>query len=46
MCKHLRNTSTKFEARFVQRSGITQIFLADPNGLTLVLNYAATTGAA
>lgn len=46
MREHLRKTGTKFEERVVPRSGITQIFVVDPNGLTLELNYAETARAA
>ena len=42
MRKHLKREKVKFDERVVPRTGITQIFVEDPNGLTLELNYAET----
>jgi catechol 2,3-dioxygenase-like lactoylglutathione lyase family enzyme len=42
MRAHLRREKVKFDERVVPRSGVTQIFVEDPNGLTLELNYAET----
>ena len=38
----LAHDGVKFQERVVPRSGVTQIFVEDPNGLTLELNYAET----
>ena len=38
----LARDGVKFQERIVPRSGVTQIFVEDPNGLTLELNYAET----
>lgn len=46
MREHLRKLGTSFQERVVPRSGITQIFVEDPNGLTIELNYAETAKAA
>jgi hypothetical protein len=32
----------KYQERIVPRTGITQLFVEDPNGLTLELNFAET----
>jgi catechol 2,3-dioxygenase-like lactoylglutathione lyase family enzyme len=42
MREHLQKQKVKFEERVVPRNGVTQLFLEDPNGLTLELNYAET----
>lgn len=42
MRAHLGREQVKFSERVVPRSGVTQIFVEDPNGLTLELNYAET----
>jgi len=46
MREHLRRNGATFEERVVPRTGVTQLFLVDPNGLTLELNYAETARAA
>ena len=42
MRDHLKREKVKFSERVVPRTGTTQIFVEDPNGLTLELNYAET----
>jgi catechol 2,3-dioxygenase-like lactoylglutathione lyase family enzyme len=42
MRAHLGHEKVKFSERVVPRSGVTQIFVEDPNGLMLELNYAET----
>ena len=42
MRAHLKTQKVKFEERVVPRNGVTQLFIEDPNGLTLELNYAET----
>jgi len=42
MRAHFKKQKVKFDERVVPRTGITQIFVEDPNGLTLELNYAET----
>ena len=42
MRAHLGHQKVKFSERVVPRSGVTQIFVEDPNGLMLELNYAET----
>jgi catechol 2,3-dioxygenase-like lactoylglutathione lyase family enzyme len=46
MRAHLAKRGTQFTERVVPRSGVTQVFLEDPNGLTIELNYAETARAA
>jgi catechol 2,3-dioxygenase-like lactoylglutathione lyase family enzyme len=38
----LENEGVAYRERIVPRTGITQIFVEDPNGLTLELNFAET----
>ena len=38
----LAREKVPFEERVVPRTGITQLFVVDPNGLTLELNFAET----
>jgi len=38
----LAREDVKWEERVVPRTGITQLFVVDPNGLTLELNFAET----
>lgn len=42
MREHLKRERVEFAERVVPRTGITQLFVEDPNGLTLELNYAET----
>jgi catechol 2,3-dioxygenase-like lactoylglutathione lyase family enzyme len=42
MRARLKRDAVGFDERIVPRSGVTQIFLRDPNGLTIELNYAET----
>ena len=42
MRAHLGHEKVTFSERVVPRSGVTQLFLEDPNGLMLELNYAET----
>lgn len=38
----LAREGVKYQERIVPRTGITQLFVEDPNGLTLELNFAET----
>lgn len=42
MRAHLDREQVAYRERVVPRSGVTQIFVEDPNGLVLELNYAET----
>jgi catechol 2,3-dioxygenase-like lactoylglutathione lyase family enzyme len=42
MRAHLGREKVAYAERVVPRSGVTQIFVEDPNGLTLELNFAET----
>jgi len=42
----LAREDVKWEERIVPRTGITQLFVVDPNGLTIELNFAETARAA
>ncbi len=42
MRAQLKRQGVAHQERIVPRTGITQVFVEDPNGLTLELNYAET----
>jgi len=45
MRAQLKRLDVAYQERIVPRSGVTQVFVEDPNGLTLELNYAETASA-